>query len=1107
MPSADNYVLLIEKINTFIRKYYFNSLLRGLIFLGAGLFSAYLVITLTEYFGNFNTLLRTALFYGFIFINLCLLAGLVVPPLLAYLRLGKTITHQQAAEIIGLHFTDVKDKLLNTLQLKQLAEADVQHRQLIEASISQKIEALQPVSFPSAISLKENSKHAKWVALPLSAILIIAAVAPAMLTESTRRLIRHNEYFAPAAPFQFIIMNPALQATQGEDLKLHVRLKGNRLPAEVYAEVAGQSFRLTKENTSRFNYLFTNLQQNTVFRLSANGHSSALYEIKVTYKPSLLHFNVQLTYPAYLNKKSETLANAGELSIPAGTQVKWQLNTKNSTGVNFSVNGISRQAAAAGRDRFVYSARLIHDTRYTITPIGGTGAHSDSAAYAIHVIADEAPAINVQQVTDSVSLKAFYFNGDVRDDHGLSALSFFCIAGNPDNPHERIVIRKPVKADLSRPQASFFYYLNTADLAVKPGSHLACYFEVTDNDAVNGPKKVRSALFNLQIPDARQLNEQLNAGTQSVKDKMQSAAKMAAQLERETKQLNQQLFNKTSLSFDEKKQLETLMQKHRDLNELVKTVQEENKKNAYNRQENQQQDAALTAKQKEMEQLLNNMLDDKTQDMLKKLQNLLDQNQKDAAREQLTGMQADNQSLKKDLNRMLELYKKLDFDQKINQSINQLNQLAQQQQQLAAETGANNADRQQLQKQQQQLQQELQNINKGLAELSKANEQLEQKTDFKNPEQESRQAEQQMDISAGQLKKDNKNRAQQAQQQAAHQLQQMAGSLKQQNQESEAQQNQLNLQQLRELEKNLVNSSFEQEKLMQQLKGISSNNPQYVTIAQQQKDIKDNLKTAEDSLYSLSLRVPQIQSTVNQEVKSINGHIEEALTNLDDRRTPEAAGNQQYAMASMNNLALMLSEVISQVQNMMKNAKPGSGKKQGSLQQLSQMQQQLNQRMQQMREQLQQQGNQGKSAAAGQSEQLARMARQQAAIRQALEKYSQDEGGQKDGAAGSLNKIARDMEQTESDIVNKKITNESLLRQQQIHSRLLEADKAEQQREQDKQRESNAGRQMPPGYIKALESYRQQKVKQTELLQTVPPALNLYFKQRVTSYFNQLNAH
>ena len=221
--------------------------------------------------------------------------------------MGKTITHDQAAEIIGKHFTDVSDKLLNTLQLKKLADANQQQRALIEASIDQKIETLKPVSFPSAINIKENTKYLKWVIFPAAVICIIALAAPSILTESTKRLIRHNEYFAPVAPFNFVVQNKSLSVVQGEDLKLDLKLEGDKLPADVYIETANNTFKLDKENISRFHYLFTNLQKNTIFSLSGNGFSSTAYEIKVNLKPSLLHFDVELNYPAYLHKKNETI--------------------------------------------------------------------------------------------------------------------------------------------------------------------------------------------------------------------------------------------------------------------------------------------------------------------------------------------------------------------------------------------------------------------------------------------------------------------------------------------------------------------------------------------------------------------------------------------------------------------------------------------------------------------------------------------------------------------------------------------------------------------------------------------------------------------------------
>ncbi len=1110
MDSAGNYEILIGKINLFIRKYYFNNFLRGLIFLAAGLFSAYIVITVSEYFGNFSPLLRTLLFYTFICINGGLVGWLIIPSLLAWLKLRKTLTHDQAAEIIGQHFNDVHDKLLNTLQLKKLAAEDPAHRDLIEASIDQKIEALKPIRFPSAIDIKGNAKYLKWAIFPAGVICIVAFAAPSILTESTKRLIRHNEYFVPPAPFTFIVQNQTLSAVQGEDLKLEIKLEGNKLPADVYIETANNTFKLDKDNISRFHYLFTNLQQNTSFKLTGNGFTSAPYEIKINLHPALLHFDAGLTYPSYLHKKDETLLNAGDMTVPAGTKVSWIFHTQHASRLQLDLAGKKIILNSTTQDAFGHRETIYQNTIYKITPQNNLVNHGDSASYRVNVVADEAPSISVQEKQDSVSMKTIYFNGRIQDDHGFSSLTFHYKTGTPGDKSSQHSFTKPVKADLTQTQANFFYLWNLSGVGIKPGDNITYYFEVADNDGVNGPKRVRSPERTLRLPDAQELNNELNAGTQAIKQKMESAIKIAGQVERESQKLNQLLLNKAALSFDEKKQIEDLLQKRKELDELVREIQGDNRKNLYNRQENQQQDKQLTEKQQQMDDLLNKLLDPQMQEMLQKLQNLLQQEQKEGTRGQLSKMQMDNKSLKKELDRMLELYKKLEFEQKLNQSVTQLNQLSQEQQKLADQAKKPGANTQELSKEQQKLNSAFQDIKKSLDDLQKTNEQAEHKQDFENPKKEEQDIEQQMDKSSDELKKNNPAKANQSQQQAAEQMKQLADKMDQKEQEGEQKENSVDAQQLRQLLKNLVNSSFEQEKVMLAFKSTSAADPNYIALAQNQKNIKDNLKTAEDSLYALSRRIPQIQSTVNQEVAGINNHIDQALEDLGERRTAEATRNQQYAMTSMNNLALMLSEALDQLQNMMKKGKSGKGKgkgKQQSISQLAKMQEQLNQNMQKARGQLQQ-GNQGKSQSGDKgstSEQLARLARQQSMIRQALEQINKEENKDGTGSLGNLDKISKEMEQTERDLVNRRITDDAIKRQQQIQTRLLEAAKAEQEREQDKQRESHAGKETPPGYIKALLEYKQLKEKQTEQVRTVPPAINFYYKLKIKSYFELLN--
>ncbi|WP_295648918.1 DUF4175 family protein [uncultured Mucilaginibacter sp.] len=1108
MSANSNYELLIQKIDTFIRRYYLNKLLRGAIFLGATIFTAYILTVLSEYFGNFSIILRSCLFFGYILLNLGVFFWLVFPPLLAYFRLGSVISHDEAAEIIGTHFTDIQDKLLNTLQLKRLADETPGQRSLIEASIDQKIGALKPVSFPSAIRIKENTKYLKWAIAPLAIIVLLAFTVPSVLTDSTERLIKHNQYFAPKAPFQFVVTNAKLAAVQGDDFKLDLKLTGDKFPNDVYLETGNNTFKLDKENIGKFHYIFSNLQQNVRFKLSGNDFESQEYEISVNLKPSLLHFDVDLQYPAYLHKAAEHVNNAGDLNIPEGTTVHWQLHTQNADAVLFEMNNHADYLKPAD-NIFVHNERVLLPTTYTLKAVNRAVTNGDSASYRLNVIADQPPTISVEEKQDSISSKALYFNGNIQDDHGFSSLTFHYKV-DAHNNQKPAMITKTVKADLSTTQTGFFYFWDLKELGVKPGDEVTYYFEVADNNGVTGPKTARTPERALRMPTEQELNKALDAGTQSVKEKMQSAIKLSGEVERDAQKLNQMLLNKNSLSFDEKKQIEDLLQKRKELEDLVQDIQKENKQNLYNRQENKQEDAQIMEKEKQIKDLFDNVLDPKTRELLKNLQQLLDQSQKDPAQDQLQKMQTDSKTLKKELDRMLELYKQLEFDQKLNQNIDKLNKLAEDQKKLSDQSKQPNSDAKDLQQQQDKLNQDFKDVEKALDELQKKNEDLDQKNNFDNPKKQEQSIDDKMNKSSDKLSKNNKQDASKEQQDASQEMKQMAEKMQQDEQDSEENAAEINVQELRELIKNLVNSSFDEEKTMQTLRGISPNDPSYISWTEKQKDIKDNMKNVEDSLYSLSKRVPQIQSTVNKEVATINTNIDQAIASLGDRRTGEANRNQQYAMTSMNNLALMLAEALENMQNSMKNAKSGKGKKKSSsMSQLRKMQQQLNQNMQKMRDQLQQQGNQGKSAQRqgqeGMSEQLAKMAREQQQIRQQLQQFNNEQMKSGGKNAGDLDNIAKQMEQTEKDLVNRRILDETLKRQQQIQTRLLEAEKAEQEQEQDKQRESNAGKDIPPGYIKALQNYQVMKNKQTEQIQTVPPALNYYYKSKVKIYFDQIN--
>ena len=76
--------------------------------------------------------------------------------------------------------------------------------------------------------------------------------------------------------------------------------------------------------------------------------------------------------------------------------------------------------------------------------------------------------------------------------------------------------------------------------------------------------------------------------------------------------------------------------------------------------------------------------------------------------------------------------------------------------------------------------------------------------------------------------------------------------------------------------------------------------------------------------------------------------------------------------------------------------------------------------------------------------------------------------------------MANLMEETEKDLVNKQLNNETMRRQQEILTKLLESEKAEREREQDEQRKSNEAKNQELSNPNQYSEYRKQKEKEIE---------------------------
>tara|TARA_B100000242_G_scaffold235750_1_gene175617 strand:- start:2548 stop:3498 length:951 start_codon:yes stop_codon:yes gene_type:complete len=313
---------------------------------------------------------------------------------------------------------------------------------------------------------------------------------------------------------------------------------------------------------------------------------------------------------------------------------------------------------------------------------------------------------------------------------------------------------------------------------------------------------------------------------------------------------------------------------------------------------------------------------------------------------------------------------------------------------------------------------------------------------------------------------------------------------------------------LRQILENLIDLSIDEEKLLRDLAQTNNDDPEYVSLIHWQNKLSDDSKILEDSLYALSKRQVQIKATINREMRAISNNIQKSLDNMSERESVKAVSQQQLVMTSANNLALMLSDVLQSMQEDLAKKtpgqqqcdKPGSGNPSPS--DIKKMQEQLKKQMEEMKK-----GSDGskKSQTKTDAKDLAKMMSRQEMIRQQLERMAEKIQESENGNTDNLRKAIDKIEQTEQDIANDNITRETLKRQNQIIDHLLEAEKAEQEKDRDKKREAKEATQLPHHVQELLEEYQKNKIKQSEMFRTIPAELKPYYKDRVREYFQNID--
>lgn len=1105
--SNRQYSALIERLDQFIRKYYLNQVIKGLLYVVGFATAYFLIIALLENYFYFGTAGRKVLFYSFLGLSIFTLIQWIILPAMKFFNLGSVISNAMAAQIIGDHFPTVKDKLLNILQLREQADS-VSDSSLILAGIEQKTAELKPIQFKAAIDLSKNRKYLRYALPPVLLLLVLLLAAPSLIKNPTNRLIQNNKEFERLAPFQYTIKNKVLNVAEYENFPLQVQLSGESLPQEVTIVVNQVKTNLIPDKEGKFSYEFNNVQDNQVFQFEAAGFTSKPYSLKVLKKAAVEQVTVRLDYPSYTGREDETLQSIGDLMVPFGTKITWQFKTRNADRLNMWFEGFApTRASQVSEQAYSFYKTAARDQRYSVIAGNAALPASDSISYDLRVISDQPPVISLDDYIDSTNNKLVYLNGNVGDDYGISRL---IMVQQIKKQNGKLVTRTlPIQKPKGK-QGFYSYLFDINSLNLEAGDDLKYYFEVFDNDAVRGPKSARTPVMSYSKPTVKEVTKEIEKATKDVQQELQQTLKESKKVQDQINKLKEKLLQQKSLSWEDKAEMERLLEKQLALQEKLAKTQEKLQK----KQEQQEEVKPVAPEQKEKQEKIDKMMDelknpeqDKMMDRIKELMQKLD---KPESLKQLDQMKQQNKEFNQSMERMMELLKTLELENKVQEQVDKLNEMAEKQEKLSNETEKESKSQDQLEKEQKDLKKDFEDVKKKMDEIKKENKDLKAPKKLEDQEEQKKDLDQDMQDSQDKLEQKQNQKASKSQKSASKKMKQMAKQMSNDMAASQQEQIELDMAAVRQLLENILGLSFTQENLINVTNQTYENTPKYKDIMRDQMKIKTDFKMVDDSLQALSKRVIQIESFVMKKVTEVNGSLTTSSESLEDRDKSTSARAQQTAMKNLNDLALMLSDVMNQMQMQAAQAMPGNqmckkpggsnptpGQGSAPMDKITEGQQKLSDKMKDQLGKMQN-GQKPGSADYGQ------MASEQAKLRKMLQDLDNAtrQGGK--GKSQLREDIMNAMDQIEKDLVNRRLTNEMILRQQQIMTRLLEDQRAQRNQDQEEQRQANTAKQQISKVPPSMEEYIKKREAGLDEYRPVNPALTPYYKRLVEQYYNQI---
>ncbi|MHB9012923.1 MAG: DUF4175 family protein [Ignavibacteriaceae bacterium] len=1072
-PQSDYFKETIFKLEQLVKREYLFSAFLGVqisFLTGVILFT---IFSLVEMLWHFSSVVRTVLFFLLVVIFGAVFIYLFLLPLLKYFKLFRKADYFKTANKVGKNFPDIKDDLVNAMQIVSGQKNKNYYSQsLIDASFQNVYNKTKEIKFESIVNFSKTKKFLLYVGGVFLFSVILFLLIPNIRTASFR-LLNYNKEFIPPPKFSLFVSPGNSQVTKGDNISILVKVSGV-IPPKVFLAIKEndqtnfQNQQLYADSSGVFKFIMPAVRNSFKYYAAAEKIKSDEYSIDVINRPIIKTLDVSITSPAYSKIAPVKQKDNGNITAMLGSYVDLSISSTNelkAAHIEFDDSTMTKLVAAGflAKGRF----RVNKDNNYRIILTDESNNKNLSPInYNIKALYDAYPTIEIIAPDKDVLLandNRLPLDTKISDDYGFTKLLLnYKLSSSKNEKPDKEYKTIEIPIDKNQIEQEINYIWNLSSLNLSADDIVTYYMDVFDNDNVSGPKSAKSPSFTVRVPSLNELLTNADKTQNESEQNLSQTLKEAKDLKQKMDNISQELKqDKKDISWQEKQKVQQAVDQFKKLQDKVNDVGKNLEKMQQNLQQNNLISKETLQKYMELQKLFDQIANEDLKKAMEKLQNILQNMNRKQTQDAMENMKFNEDQFKNSIERTMNLLKKIQIEQKMDELVKRTEQITKDQNELKNDTKnsseLNQGQKNQLSNKQDEISQDLKEMSKQLDELSKKMDELKDMPKdqlAKLKDQFDKQQNPETSQKASQdIKQSSMQQAEQNQSQISENMNQMKQQM-QQLQKSMAQQSQMQaFKDMMKITNNLLTLSKDQEQLQKQTENMNPNSSSFDKNARKQKEIQSNLDKVMQQMSSLSQKTFSITPEMGKSLGDAQNEMKQSMQGMQNRNANQSANSQNKAMASLNEAAEMMKNSM---ESMMKGSGQGGGMMSlmQQLQQMSGQQMSLNNLTQMLQKEMS--GN----LSAQQQAELQKIAQQQEMLRKSLEQLNKEaqKSGETKKIPANLNDIAKKMQEIVKNLNSDNLNEKTVQQQEHILSRLLDAQRSINERDFENKRESIAGK-------------------------------------------------